>query len=111
VDGGALRPATHEASNEDHHPQWCDRAACTAYGPTADEYHRSAPFVFETDDPKVQLYVYKVADRDGTDESIELAELDCRTADQPWHLREPLREMYLPQPTAVALQGALAKLF
>ncbi|MER7003886.1 hypothetical protein ABT297_12690 [Dactylosporangium sp. NPDC000555] len=95
---------------EEYHPDWCDRAACTAYGPRADGYHRSEPFVLATDGPGVQLYVYKVADWDGTNESIEIAQLERRTADKPWHLREPLREMHLPQTTATALQGVLAKL-
>ncbi|WP_433065106.1 hypothetical protein [Dactylosporangium sp. CS-033363] len=87
------------------HFWWC--GYCTAYGHDADGYHRSSPVVITTDDPHVQLYVHKGADADGTDEYVEIAALDCRTTGQPWHLREPIRALYLPRATADAVWRAV----
>lgn len=95
--------------SEELHPAWCARKVCTAYGPAVDEYHRSEPFVIQTDDPWVDLFIFKVADPDGANEFIEMTELE-RDAGQPWHLREPLRGMLLPRASADAAWRAVADL-
>ncbi|WP_238006128.1 hypothetical protein KZZ52_51700 [Dactylosporangium sp. AC04546] len=95
--------------SEELHPNWCSRAVCTAYGPAADEYHRSEPIVVRTDDPRVDLFISKVADPDGTNEYIEITALE-RDDQQPWHLREPVRGMCLPRASADAAWRAMAEL-
>ncbi|GAA2614764.1 hypothetical protein GCM10010399_52110 [Dactylosporangium fulvum] len=95
--------------SEELHPAWCARKVCTAYGTAADEYHRSEPFVIQTDDPWVDLFIFKVADADGANEFIEMTELERGTG-QPWHLREPLRGMLLPRASADAAWRAVAEL-
>ncbi|MFG2044728.1 hypothetical protein [Dactylosporangium sp. NPDC048998] len=74
-----------------------------------DEYHRSQPFIVQTDDPRIDLFISKVADPDGTNEYIEITELE-RDDDQPWHLREPVRGMFLPRASADAAWRAMAEL-
>ncbi|WP_327006859.1 hypothetical protein OHA72_06020 [Dactylosporangium sp. NBC_01737] len=97
--------------NAQPHPVWCARAACTAYMPGGDEYHRSDPLVAKTDDPAINLYISKIADPDGSDEHIELSMLQLSDG-QPWHLTEPIasRELLLPSTTADAARRALAEL-
>lgn len=96
--------------SEELHPNWCARAVCTAYSPEMDEYHRSEPFVVQTDDPRVNLFISKVADPDGTKEHIEIVELEVGDTSRPWHLREPIREMFLPRASADAAWRAMAEL-
>lgn len=93
------------------HPDWCARAACTAYLPGGDEYHRSEPWFVKTDDPAINLVIYKIADPDGTEEHVELSMLQLSDG-QPWHLAEPIagRELLLPCATADAARQALAEL-
>jgi hypothetical protein len=59
------------------HPPWCGREWCSAYEPEEIEprYHRSKPYMIETDDPHVVLAVHLGANSDGSDPYVELAEL------------------------------------
>lgn len=91
--------------NAQHHPDWCSPSACTAYGPMADEFHRSEPIVVKTDDPVLCLYVYKVADGGG--EFVEMSLLEPLDG-MPWHLCEPVcnREIVVPQKSVDAMRQA-----
>lgn len=99
--------AQHHPDAQDH-PDWCSRAACTAYVQGGDEYHRSEPLVVKTDDPAVGLYVCKLADPDGGEEFIEFSLLE-HTDSKPWHLIEPMncREILLSKASVGALDLAL----
>jgi hypothetical protein len=72
------------------HPSWCSLAHCNAYPirPRDREYHRSEPLVVSTEDPGVALFVHRGADRDGSEEYIEKAELDV-PFDGPFYDEEP----------------------
>jgi hypothetical protein len=93
------------------HPDWCAHAACTAYTPDGDRYHRSEPLVVKTDDPAISLFISKIADPDGDGEHIEMSMLQLSEG-QPWHLTEPIagRELLLPSIAADAARRALAEL-
>ncbi|GAA0723579.1 hypothetical protein [Dactylosporangium roseum] len=97
--------------NAEYHPDWCARNACTAYVEDGDELHRSEPMVIKTDDPTVDLFVYKTAGPDGATEYIEMARLDVPT-EQSWHLSEPVlgTELVLPMSSAGAVVRAMAVL-
>ncbi|MDG6105454.1 hypothetical protein Daura_47285 [Dactylosporangium aurantiacum] len=95
----------------EYHPDWCSRAACTAYTEVGDDLHRSEPVVIKTDDPTVELFVFKTAYMDGTHEYIEMAKLEVPTV-RPWHLSEPVlgTELILPMSSATAALRAVAVL-
>ncbi|MER7279031.1 hypothetical protein ABT369_31790 [Dactylosporangium sp. NPDC000244] len=97
--------------NSAYHPDWCSEAACTAYLDEADQLHRSEPIVIETDDPTVELYVFKTAYDDGSGEYIEMVKLDVPTV-RPWHLSKPFLgvELILPVSSAAAVLQAVAAL-
>ncbi|WP_433079438.1 hypothetical protein ACQP1P_40160 [Dactylosporangium sp. CA-052675] len=95
--------------SEELHPDWCSRVACTAYGSDADQYHRSEPIVVPTEDPRVDLFISKVADRDGLDEYIKIAKLE-RHASPAWHLREPVRALIMARSSAEGAWRAMAEL-
>jgi hypothetical protein len=94
-----------------HHPDWCSRHACTAYVEQADELHRSEPVVIETDDPTINVFVYRTADPGGDAEYIEMVKLTVPSA-RPWYLAEPLpgTELVLPVASAGAISRAVAVL-
>ena len=94
-----------------YHPSWCALDACTAYVEHSDELHRSEPVVVETDDPTVELFVFKTANPDGRSVCIELVKLTVPTA-LSWHLSEPLlgTELVLPMTSAEAVSRAVAVL-
>lgn len=95
----------------EYHPDWCSRAACTAYLDNGDELHRSEPVVIKTDDPGVELFIAKTANRSGGGVCVEMAKLNVPTV-QPWHLSEPVdgTELVLPLQTASAMVRAAAVL-
>jgi hypothetical protein len=95
----------------EYHPDWCSRAACTAYLDEGDEFHRSEPVVIKTDDPMVEIYAFKTAYQDGTDEYIEMVKLHV-PAMEPWHLARPVLgvELVLPIASATAVLRAVAVL-
>src|SRR5690242_10905495 len=52
------------------HPRWCRREWCTAYEPDEEiepRYHRSKPYMIETEDRNVVLTVHLGARSDGSD--------------------------------------------
>ncbi|MFF5232798.1 hypothetical protein [Dactylosporangium sp. NPDC000521] len=96
---------------DEHHPEWCTRTACTAYGVDQDGYHRSEPHIIATIDPTISVVIHKGADPDGTGEYVELAEVTL-TPDEPWHLSEPVlgREFLFSRAAVDAVRHALAEL-
>lgn len=73
------------------HPQWCCRDWCSAYEPEDDvdrRYHRSKPYLVETDDRRVVLAAHLGANRDGSDPYVEIAELETPLA-VPFWVAEP----------------------
>ncbi|WP_433209363.1 hypothetical protein ACQP00_45020 [Dactylosporangium sp. CS-047395] len=74
-----------------------------------DEYHRSEPFIVPTGDPRVEVFISKIADPDGANEHIEISALELRDG-KPWHLCEPVRGMCLPWASADAAWRAMAEL-
>ncbi|MET7422055.1 hypothetical protein [Dactylosporangium sp. NPDC005555] len=99
------------------HPDWCTRAACTAYGVDGDSsdryerWHRSEPLVVQTSEPTIGLFIHRFAEADGTDESIELTAVELPVV-VPWYLAEPVddRTFLLRQDSAAALMQAVANL-
>lgn len=69
------------------HPHWCCRDWCTAYE-LEDEidrrYHRTKPYLVETDDPQVVLAAHLSANRDGSEPYVEIAELEAPLAVPFW---------------------------
>jgi hypothetical protein len=73
------------------HPRWCCRELCTAFESEAEvdrRYHRSKPYVVETDDPHVVLAAHLGANRDGGEQYVEIAELETPLT-VPFWVAEP----------------------
>jgi hypothetical protein len=86
-------PGTRAAvrSGARRHPQWCCRDWCSAYEPEDEvdrRYHRSKPYLVETDDPQVVLAAHLGANRDGSEPYVEMAELE-RPLAVPFWVAEP----------------------
>lgn len=91
------------------HPTWCARASCTAYQEDLEPLHRSEPVVIPADDdPGVALFIYVMADPDGSGECVALVKLPT-PAPEPWYLVEPVgMELLVPRSSAGATAHALS---
>lgn len=75
------------------HPRWCCREWCSAYEPEDEierRYHRSKPYMIETDDPHIVLTVHLGAYCDGSEAYVEIAELE-RPLAVPFWVAEPAK--------------------
>src|SRR5688572_17398371 len=95
------------------HPHWCSAASCTAYSTELTDllYHRSEPVVIPSEDDRIKIYVFRMADADGAVEHVELAYLE-EPIGTPWYLHEPCgggpTELVMPIDVAGQVQSAIA---
>jgi len=96
------------------HPRWCCREWCSAYEPDEEiepRYHRSKPYMIETEDRHVVLAVHLGANSDGSEPYVEIAELP-KPLPVPFWAAEPAegRVLVLPLDQVDAIRHILASM-
>lgn len=99
--------------SHEQHPDWCDRASCSAFSELYKRYHRSSPTVIATQDADTWIYVHRGANPGGTGEYVEVTELD-EPVREPWYENATLNghgvELNMDLATADKVHTAIAAL-